>query len=222
MPPPETCYTAGSLFLVSLYLHPGMPILLSGTQLNYHLLWFSWSELLYPLNIHSRLLGLVWHTFSIAFALFFGLKTLVCLALLLNSELMIRGDHVCASLCPSWPSPVWAHTGCPFTVWVPYSVLHQMKINWTEDPQKQRREQSEEDMSGPSRKGAILRLSEETASNKWDASRRERGVLSIFKIYMLCFLIQVSSPQYEKRKSREGKKKFPLWSYPQITTYYQC
>ena len=45
-------------------------------------------------------------------------------------------------------------------------VLHQMKVNGTEDPQKQRREQSEPDMSGPSRKGAVLRLSEETASNK--------------------------------------------------------
>ena len=99
MPPPETCYTAESLFLVSLYLHPGMPFLLSDTQLNYHLLCFPWSELLYPLNIHSRLLGPVWHIFSIAFALFWIWRTLVvCPALLLNSELVIEGImfvHLC-------------------------------------------------------------------------------------------------------------------------------
>lgn len=154
MPPPETCYTAGSLFLVLLYLHPGMPFLLSDTQLNYHLLWFLWSELLYPLNIHSRLLGPVWHTFSIAFALFFGLKD-PCLS---GSSVKLwaydqRGSCLCLSMSNLALLCVGSHRLSLHSVGTLQCVLHQMKINWTEDPQKHRREQSKPDMSSPSRKG---------------------------------------------------------------------
>ena len=40
--------------------------------------------------------------------------------------------------------------------------------------------------------------------------KEKRGVFSIFKIYMLCCLIKVSSPHYKKKENQEKEKKIFL------------
>lgn len=120
--------------------------------------------------------------FGGTFCIIFGLQDTGCLSgSSVKPWAYEGGDYVCASLYPTLsPLCVSSNQTSLHGVGTLLCALHQMEVNWTEHPQKQRtREQNKPGVRGPSERGRSEAVWGSTI--KWMTCFKERwGVFSSF------------------------------------------